>query len=170
MPNRFPYLKSQSDPLGLVEQLGAAATVDPQTDPSLTADRSWFGRMLETGGFSMIYTGDTGLVDTISSHKDITDAYVQNKFIYTAYDWELTSLSINLTAKTGVVQGGVRLKGRCDLFTKNKPEHSGDHTFEYQIARGTDGKWRVTKWLLTKPTMPAGGGNTPLSEFLDRDL
>jgi len=168
MPNRFPFLKSKTDPYGLVEQFGIAVTVDPESDPAETGDRSWFGRTIDasSGAFVMTYSDDnTGNPeDVIKGHDTITDAYAAGKLIYTAYDWGLTSMRVDVTAGTGEVEGHVRLKGRCDLFVNNPKKHKGRHFFRYVIVQ-VGKEWLIKEWSLRKERRAAGPD--PLDNFLD---
>jgi hypothetical protein len=169
MPSRFPFLKSKTDPYGLIEQFGIAVTVDPASDASESADRSWFGTTLDNnpGAFIMTYSDDnTGITpDKITGHKTVTDAYAQGKLLYTAYDWGVTSLKIDVTAKTGEVEGSVRLKGHCDLFVNNPKNHNGRHFFRYAIVQvGKD--WLIKEWSLRKEKKPPVSPD-PLDDFLN---
>jgi hypothetical protein len=170
MPSRFPFLKSKRDPYGLVEQFGIAVTIDPETDGSPDAAFSWFGTTLEpVNTFTMTYTGEDGKKDTVSGHKAITYAYSLGEFRYQAYDWKITLLQIDPAANTGVVEGTVSIKGRCDLCTNN-PVHRGDHSFKYIIARaGAKEDWLVRAWSLEKLKTAMGVVN-PLVNFLREDI
>jgi len=169
MPSRFPFLKSKTDPYGVIEQFGIAVTIPPESDPSETAERSWFGTTLDdtAGAFVFTYSDDntTSMPDRITGHGTITRAYAQGKLLYTAYDWAITSLRIDLAAKTGAVEGSVRLKGHCDLCVNNPPRHDGRHLFTYALAQvGKD--WLIKEWTLRKEKKPAPVPD-PLGDFLD---
>lgn len=144
----FPFLKSRAIPYGAVEQFGMAVTVDPDTDGSPDPSFSWFGRTLDTNSFVMSYTAN-GQTDYIRGHASITVAYARKELRYTAYDWKLTSLSIDDAAGTGDVAGTVNIKGRCAGCTQN-PNHEGAHRFQYKIFKGADNNWRVREWKLEK--------------------
>jgi hypothetical protein len=168
MPSRFPFLKSKRDPYGLVEQFGIAVTIDPANDGSENVAFSWFGTTLDKDAFVLNYTGDDGVKDSpISGHKTITEAYAKKDFSYTAYDWRLTSLSIDDTLAKGTVQGLVSIKGSCKLCDKH-PTHDGLHRFQYDIIKGADG-WLIKEWTLVKQKKPTGVVN-PLVDFLREDI
>lgn len=171
MPGRFPFLKSKTDPYGVIEQFGIAVTVDPESDPSSdptdATDRSWFGRtLLADAGTVFKYTGEDGTTtDTVTGHDTLIKAYADGKLLCTAYDWGLTTLKIDVAAKTGEVEGGVRLKGRCDLFVNNDKKFKGRHLFRYAIVQ-VGKEWLIKEWTLRKEKKPTVLPD-PLGEFLD---
>lgn len=169
MPSRFPFLKSKTDPYGLIEQFGIAVTVEPDSDPSETADRSWFGvTLLNDAGspFVFTYTGEDGTTtDTVTGHDNITKAYAEGKLLYTAYDWGITSLTIDVATKTGDVRGSARLKGHCDVFVNNPKQHKGRHFFRYAIVQ-VGKEWLIKEWSLRKEKNPTVGPDR-LGEFLE---
>jgi hypothetical protein len=167
MPNRFPFLKSKTDPYGLIEQFGIAVTVAPESDSAETGPVSWFGRTLHNdAGTIFTYTGEDGTTkDTVAGHDNITKAYAEGKLLYTAYDWGITLLKIDIAAKTGEVEGAVKLKGHCDLFVNNPKEHKGRHFFRYAIVQvGKD--WLIKEWSLRKEK-GTKAGTDPLDEFIN---
>ncbi|HEY9401995.1 MAG TPA: hypothetical protein VIQ24_04840 [Pyrinomonadaceae bacterium] len=169
MPSRFPFLKSKTDPYGLIEQFGIAVTVDPESDPSETASGSWFGVTLDDSPNAFVFTysddNTTNQPDRITGHGTITNAYAQGKLLYTAYDWVLTSLKIDVATKTGEVEGAVRLKGHCDLCVNNPTTHNGRHWFHYVIVKvGRD--WLIKEWTLRKEKKPMAPPD-PLGEFVE---
>lgn len=164
MPSRFPFLKSQTDAYGLIEQFGIAVTVDPDSDPAAAASNSWFGRLLDPNAASLTYTGATGTPDTIAGYTNLTNAYGKGDLRYTAYDWRITLLKLDLTAMTGEVEGAVTIKGKCKTCTNNA-DHGGEHTFRYVIVRDASKNWRIKEWTLKKITTTPGVPN-PLVEFL----
>lgn len=180
MPSRFPFLKSKTEPYGLIEQFGIAVTIDSESDPSDNpddaTDRSWFGATLFNGlehaadkkdVFVFSYTNEDGTkTDTIPGYKITTQAYADGRLLCTAYDWGLTSLKIDTEAKTGEVEGGVRLKGHCDLFVNNKPKFRGRHLFRYAIVQ-VGKEWLIKEWSLKKEKKKKANEPDPLGEFLD---
>ena len=163
MANKFPYLKSTSEPLGVVEQIAAAVTMHPDEDAALAdeAEYSWFGRMLAEENFVWQYFGVNGeKEEEVQCKKEFAGSYFNQTLRYTAYDHTTFSL-ISFPGDYTVVQGKVMIKGWY-----NKAEHSGDHHFLYFIKKEEE-RWRVQKWVLRKLTR---GGKSALDIILETDV
>ena len=152
MPIKFPHLKHNSDPLGLIEQIGAAVTVHPREDAARFGPFSWFGRLLSDDEFTWKLENKDG--STKDGKKvDLIKAYFDDdQVLYQVYDWSLTSLNIN--DDQGTATGIVRLKGKNELCTDKSL--SGDYEFSYKFKqeRVTNERaeqqfiWRMTEWTL----------------------
>src|SRR5262249_37645754 len=88
--NKFPYLKSTSDPMGLLEQLSVAITLRPLHDGAAAAIPTWFGRLLsESASFVWSYEGSH---DSFQYDRaQVAEAYFSNQLRYTAFDWDTSS-------------------------------------------------------------------------------
>jgi adhesin HecA-like repeat protein len=151
MPIKFPHLKHTTDPLGLIEQIGAAATVPPKEDAAMDGGRSWFGRLLSDDGFTWSLASSHG--SKSGKKDDLVGAYFKEEVLYQVYDWQLTSLRIDNSKGIGEATGEVRLKGKNKLCSAC--ELCGDYEFSYQLRRETvkddteqNGRWRLTEWNL----------------------
>jgi hypothetical protein len=163
MANQFPYLKSASEPLGVVEQIAAALTMHPDEDPEFrNAEYTWFGRMLAADGFVWSYSnGEEGEVVKVEGRPAFANYYYNQTLSYTLYDHTSLSLTpLPLDSNLAVVQGKVTIKGKY-----NNDEHKGDHYFRYLIKKEAD-KWRVQKWFLYK----LGDGRSALDIIFETDV
>jgi len=144
---KYPYLKSTTDPIGALEQLAAAVTMDPDEDSALAGGSSWFGRLLLEDGFKWSYSVDGQVVAVFTDRDAFANAYLSKEFQYTAYDWECTFLRVH--GDRGEVQGEVEIKGVSRL-TPEEPNHNGRHQFEYLLRKGDDGKWKIQECALNR--------------------
>src|SRR5262245_13945169 len=99
MAKKFPYLKSTSEPLGVVEQIAAAVTMHPDEDSAdttaVTTELTWFGSMLvpDTPGttlspdrFVWKYYNSAGDLTEVSGSTNFENLYKDTILRYTAYD------------------------------------------------------------------------------------
>ena len=157
MPNKYPHLKSTTEPYGLFEQLAVAVTISPEEDGALDPAYSWFGRLLYAGQFHWEYKDPAG--QTLTEFQDrveMAKAYFSGNFRYTAYDCEYRIW--NIDDSKGKVEGLVDIKGKVDASGQTL-EHLGKHSFTYKIIKDDQGKWKLVEWVLQKQ---ADGDNNPV--------
>jgi len=143
MANKFPYLKSTSEPLGVVEQIAAAVTTNPEEDAACAAAVTWFGRMLAEDNFVWQYFGEKEEKVVRDKH-EFAELYFNQILRYTAYDHTSYSLTPVGNGNYAVAQGEVEIKGQyCNA------EHRGPHYFSYRLKKEEKG-WRVQRWVLIK--------------------
>jgi hypothetical protein len=148
MPSKFPFLKSSTEPYGLLEQLGVAITLNPAEDAAQSGPGSWFGRLLEERDFLWLFqTADGREIERVEDREQLAESYLSENFRFTVFDWEL--LLLRITDDQGVLQGEVDLKGRSNL-SGVEIRHDGQHTFECDIVRGDGQKWRVKRIVITE--------------------
>ena len=168
MPIKFPNLKSTTEPLGLVEHLGAAITLDPDDDAPTDAMQSWFGRLLNKDDFTWIRIGDEER-DELRSSKELAEMYFSKKLCYTVYDSTCLHLVCD-KGSSGIVQGEALIKGKL-----GDAVHNGRYYFGYlivnlgsQVTAGSEttlhDRWKVKRWVLYK--LPDGA--KALNIILDR--
>lgn len=149
MPSKFPFLKSSTEPYGLLEQLGVAITLNPAEDAALAGNGpgSWFGRLLEEQDFLwLLQEADGSEVERVEDRNRLAESYLSQDFRYTAFDWDL--LFLELADNQGVLRGKVDLKGRSNL-SGSELKHEGEHTFECHIVKRGD-KWRAQRIVITR--------------------
>lgn len=148
MSHKYPFLKSSSDPYGLLEQLGVALTIDPREDASLTGDSSWFGKLL-ANDFTWEYQGDN--TNERLDRQQFVGNYFNSHTRFTAYNWECYSLSIpeGAAGTTGSLAGEVDVKVTQCAACNGSNEHNGLHRFECSIVK-VNGKWKVNRWILAR--------------------
>jgi hypothetical protein len=169
MPNKFPFLKTITEPYGLIEQLSFAVTQDPDEDRSFTAENSWFGRLLlNDPAFRWEYFDDSGVsLVQLTTSKDLAEAYHSGRLRYTSYDWEIETMTIT-NRTTGRVTGAVNIKGDFTQAVGGALiSHRATHSFELEIVKGNDEKWRLKQWILRRKPLPSGTPPTaPFSEVV----
>jgi uncharacterized protein DUF4440 len=143
MANKYPYLKSTSEPLGAVEQIAAAVTTPPEEDAATCALITWFGRMLADDNFVWQYFGEKE-EKVVKDKHEFAELYFNQILRYTAYDHTSYSLTPVGKGNYAVVQGKVDIKGHY-----YKDEHKGPHYFSYRLKKEEYG-WRVQRWVLRK--------------------
>jgi hypothetical protein len=150
MPNKFPHLKSTSEPLGPVEQLGMAVTVNPAEDSAREGRYSWFGNMLHED-FTFFFQAGGGKWHK-ANKKEMVDAYFlpngTQQLSFTAYGWKSEHSCIDESSGVGIVQGKVTIKGHCKLGG-GELDTSRDLYFLYWITKEEGSKWRVRQWRLS---------------------
>jgi hypothetical protein len=144
MANQFPYLKSASEPLGVVEQIAAAVTLNPNEDAASAAPITWFGRMLAPDPFVWQYCGQNEA--RVEGREIFAKCYFDQTLRYTAYDYTPYSL-ILLDENTALAQGVVNIKGRFIPPGGAEVFHLGLHRFLYFIVK-VEERWRLKKWVL----------------------
>ena len=147
MANKYPYVKSTSEPLGLKEQLELSITMRPSEDPATTAQYSWFGRLLsDDRDFIWVYTSRDGIEERYNKQQ-LADAYFSNSIRYTLYDSDCPSPQPYLYQDKEVckAEGLLRIKGTSTSHYEGNPvrsDHCGTHIFAYKMVK-EDGKWRL---------------------------
>ncbi len=158
MPNKFPHLKSTSEPIGPVEQLGMAITLSHQEDPSANPDGSWFGRMLTDDAIGYFQKAPGTFEFFLADKPMLTDAYYMKngELLFTGHDWKCDFLRVEDTGNSGsgVLEGRVVIKGRCTLgaFSIDPAKYQ---YVAYEIVRNSNTKdrWKIKSWVLfcTRP-------------------
>ena len=144
MANQYPYLKSASEPLGVVEQIAAAVTMNPDEDAAYAALITWFGRLLAPDPVVWQYCGQNEAM--VEGREELAKCYFDQTLRYTAYDHTTYSL-ILLDENTALAQGVVNIKGRFIPPGRNEVRHLGLHRFLYLIEK-VEERWRLKKWVL----------------------
>jgi hypothetical protein len=159
MINKFPHLRSSTDPYGLMEQLAVAITIDPATDgtdrdtaadttATLNFEFSWFGGIMGDP-FTWNYYDSGGALKETADRPTFFRHYATGKVRFTAYEWEYTKIEINPMAGTGVVEGTAIVKAACQLPPASggavqAHRHDGSHGFTCEIVmHPTLKKWKI---------------------------
>jgi hypothetical protein len=153
MIGKFQHLRSSTDPYGLMEQLAVAITVDPLSDGTdstgASLNFSWFGGLM-ANPFTWAYYDRVGTLQETADRPTFFRYYAARKVRFTAYEWEYTKIEKNSAAGTGVVEGTVWVKAKCELPAgAAQHDHLGEHSFLCEITiNPNDNKWKVSKLTL----------------------
>lgn len=153
MPNKFPHLKSTTEPIGPVEQLGMAITLNHEEDPSGDPDNSWFGRMFTDDAVGY-FEKEPGTLKFFQAPKSVlTNAYYKKNgddLLFTAHDWKCDFLRIEDTSQgIGILEGRVVIKGHCNLGAFSIDPAKYEYIV-YEIVRNqnTKDRWKIKRWVL----------------------
>lgn len=153
MPNKFPHLKSTSEPIGPVEQLGMAITLNHLEDPSEDPDGSWFGRMLTDDARGYFQKAPGAFEFFLADKQMLTNSYYKKNgdLLFTAHDWKCDFLRVDDGGNSGngVLEGRVVIKGRCTLGSFSIDPANYQYVV-YDIVRNSNTKdrWKIKRWAL----------------------